>query len=131
VGARPGGATPEEAYLRVINVEVTEVVARPFTETIRLTGAVQAHKDVTHLPRRWGWSGRFSWRRGATGPGGRCHPSGRGPVLAAQVDQARAQASELARESWERRQAPLGGGQVGSELSFLEAKYSAEQAEAA
>jgi hypothetical protein len=45
-GSQAGGATPDMAYSRVINVEVTPVAVTSFTETIRLTGTVQAHRDV-------------------------------------------------------------------------------------
>jgi RND family efflux transporter MFP subunit len=51
-------------------------------------------------------------------------------ILRSQVDEAAARAT-LARETWERRRRLFEDDRVGSELAYLEARYQAEQAEAA
>jgi membrane fusion protein, multidrug efflux system len=128
--ASAGDAPGEERPVRVINVEVREVVARPFTEVIRLTGAVEANRDVTLAAEEMGVVREILADKGSYVREGDAILRIEDRSLAAQVEQARAQAS-LARESWERRRRLWEEDRVGSELAFLEAKYSAEQAEAA
>ena len=124
-----GGATPEQAYSRVINVEVTPVAAMAFTETIRLTGTVQAHRDVTISAEESGVVREILVEKGSRVRRGQPIARLDAALLQAQLDQARAM-SELARESWERRKRLYEEDQVGSELSYLEARYGAEQAAA-
>lgn len=124
-----GGATPEQAYSRVINVEVTPVAAMAFTETIRLTGTVQAHKDVTISAEESGVVREILVEKGSRVRRGQPIARLDAALLQAQQDQARAM-SELARETWERRKRLYEEDQVGSELSYLEARYGAEQAAA-
>jgi membrane fusion protein (multidrug efflux system) len=124
-----GGATPEQAYSRVINVEVTPVAAMAFTETIRLTGTVQAHRDVTISAEESGVVREILVEKGSRVRRGQPIARLDAALLQAQLDQARAM-SELARETWERRKRLYEEDQVGSELSYLEARYGAEQAAA-
>lgn len=124
-----GGATPEQAYSRVINVEVTPVAAMAFTETIRLTGTVQAHRDVTISAEESGVVREILVEKGSRVRRGQPIARLDAALLQAQQDQARAM-SELARETWERRKRLYEEDQVGSELSYLEARYGAEQAAA-
>jgi membrane fusion protein, multidrug efflux system len=128
-GAQAGGATPEMAYSRVINVEVTPVAVTSFTETIRLTGTVQAHRDVVISAEESGVVREILAEKGSLVRTGQPIARLDAALLEAQLDQARAVA-ELARESWERRKRLFEEDQVGSELSYLEAKYGAEQAAA-
>ena len=128
-GAQAENAGEDEVYTRVLNVEITTVEVSSFTEAIRITGTVQADKDVTISAEesgvireilvdkgRWVEAGQAMFRMGAE-------------LLEAQVDQARAMA-DLARETWDRRRRLYEEDQVGSELAYLEARYASEQASA-
>lgn len=128
--ANAGAAPSDDRPVRVINVEVREVAARPFTEVIRLTGAVEANRDVTLAAEEMGVVREIMADKGAFVREGDAILRVEDRALAAQVEQARAQAA-LARESWERRRRLWEEDRVGSELAFLEAKYAAEQAAAA
>ncbi len=124
------GEAGDAGPVRIINVEVAEVGSAPFTEVIRLTGAVAANRDVTLAAEEMGVVREIVADRGAFVREGDPIIRIEDRALAAQVEQARAQAA-LARETWERRRRLWEEDRVGSELAFLEARYSAEQAEAA
>ncbi len=118
------------AFSRIINVETATISLAPFSEVIRLTGTVAATRDVVVSAEE---SGRIiavyldKGRRVRTGAAiAKIADDG----LAAQVAQAMAM-SNLAEETWNRRKRLFEEDQVGSELAYLEAKYSAEQAAAA
>jgi membrane fusion protein (multidrug efflux system) len=128
-GEEVQGADGDGAYIRVLNVEVATVEPRAFTETIRLTGTVQADKDVILSAEESGVVREITVDKGNWVEEGQALFKLDDQLLAAQVDQARAMAS-LAQETWERRKRLFEVDQVGSELAYLEAKYSAEQAEA-
>lgn len=128
--ASAGGAPDDDRPVRIINVEVSEVAARPFTEVIRLTGAVEAHRDVTLAAEEMGVVREILADKGTAVREGQAILRVEDRSLAAQVEQARAQAA-LAGESFERRRRLWEDDRVGSELAFLEAKYSSEQAAAA
>jgi membrane fusion protein, multidrug efflux system len=128
-GAQAEGSTDEGAYPRVINVEVTSVETMPFTENIRLTGTVQARKDVTISAEESGVVREILVEKGSRVRMGEPIVRLDAALLQAQLEQARA-LSELARETWERRKRLYEEDQVGSELSYLEARYGAEQAAA-
>lgn len=128
--ANAGDAPADDRPVRVINVEVRPVAAGPFTEVIRLTGAVEANRDVTLAAEEMGVVREILADKGAFVREGDAILRIEDRSLAAQVEQARAQAA-LARESWERRRRLWEEDRVGSELAFLEAKYTAEQAAAA
>jgi membrane fusion protein, multidrug efflux system len=131
-GDANAGDAPAEAGapLRVINVEVRTVTAQPFTEVIRLTGVVEANRDVTVSAEEMGVVREMMVDRGARVAEGDPLVRMEDRSLSAQVEQARAQAS-LARETWDRRKRLWEEDQVGSELAYLEARYAAEQAAAA
>ncbi len=115
---------------RVLNVEVTTVELSDFTDVIRLTGTVVANRDVIVSAEESGIVTELLVRKGATVGAGRPIARIDDRLLASQTAQARAQAA-LARELWERRKRLFEEDQVGSELAYLEARYQAEQAEAA
>lgn len=127
-GTQAEGAE-EEAYIRVLNVEVTPVATTSFTEVIRITGTVQADKDVIVSAEESGVVREILVDKGNWVRDGQGIFRLDDDLLAAQVDQARAVAS-LAQETWERRKRLYEEDQVGSELAYLEAKYAAEQATA-
>ena len=128
-----GAGTPAEdgsgTFVRVINVEVMPVETSEFTELIRLTGTVMADQDVMVAAEESGiirelFVEKGDWVR-ADQPIAKIDDR----VLAAQVNQARANA-ELAEEVWQRRKTLYEVDQVGSELAYLEARYAAEQTKA-
>ncbi len=131
--AEAGGASEAgvlvEGAARVINVEISTVETRGFVERINLTGTVVAGQDVTLSAQESGVIRRVIVEKGATVTVGQPLLEIDGAVLRSQVQEATAQAS-LASETWQRRKRLYEEDQVGSELAYLEAKYSAEQASA-
>ncbi len=119
----------EAAYERVINVEVQELRTTSFTETARLSGTVQAERDVRVAAEEGGVIRELPVSQGAFVQAG--DPLARidDRTLQAQVREARAR-TDLARETWQRRQRLYEEDGVGSELAYLEARYQAEQTEA-
>jgi len=130
-GAEAEGAAQEggQEYSRILNVEVSAVSAQDFTETIQLSGTVQADRDVVVSAEETGVVREIAVEKGNYVEEGQPIFRLDDDLLAAQVDQARAVAN-LARETWERRKRLYEDDQVGSELVYLEAKYAADQAEA-
>lgn len=128
-GEEAQGADDATGYVRVLNVEVTTVGPESFTETIRLTGTVQADRDVVVSAEESGVVREITVDKGNWVAAGQAMFKLDDEILSAQVDQARAIAN-LARETWDRRKRLYEEDQVGSELAYLEAKYSAEQAAA-
>lgn len=124
-----GEANDTEGFARIINVEVRELSTSEFQENISLTGTVEAHRDVMVGAEEGGTIVQVFRDKGVRVAAGQAIAKIDDRILTAQVNQARAQAA-LARESWERRKRLYEQDQVGSELAYLEAKYTAEQAEA-
>jgi len=118
-----------EGSARVINVEISTVETRRFVERINLTGTVVAGQDVTLSAEESGVIRRVIVEKGATVTVGQPLLEIDGAVLRSQVEEATAQAS-LASEIWQRRKRLYEEDQVGSELAYLEAKYTADQASA-
>ncbi len=128
-GGEVQGADDETGYVRVLNVEVTTVGPETFIETIRLTGVVLADKDVVVSAEESGVVREIIVDKGNWVEAGQAMFKLDDQLLSAQVDQARAMSS-LAQETWERRRRLFEEDQVGAELAYLEAKYSADQAAA-
>ncbi len=114
---------------RIINVEIDAVQPTEFTEVIRLTGTVQANRDVMVSAEESGVLQEILVEKGSWVSAGEAIFRLNDDLLRAQVDQARAVA-DMARETWERRKRLYEEDGVGSELVYLEAKYGAEQAAA-
>ncbi len=127
-GSSEAGVLVEGAS-RVINVEISTVETREFVERISLTGTVVAGQDVTLSAQEAGVIRRVVIEKGATVRVGQPLLEVDDAVLRSQVEEATAQAS-LANETWERRKRLYEEDQVGSELAYLEAKYTAEEASA-
>lgn len=132
----PGEGAPEadaaeqpSSFVRIINVEVRTLEASPFREQIRLTGAVQANRDVMLSAEESGRITRLVVDKGSEVSTGQVLLRIDGTVLRSQVDEARAQ-SQLAAETWQRRKRLWEDDQVGSELAYLEARFAAEQSAA-
>lgn len=115
-----------EAFVRVINVEVSEITTESFVDQIRLTGTVWANQDVQVAAEESGVIRAILKEKGAHVRAGEPLLRIDDAVLAAQVAQARAQA-ELASQAWERRKRLWEEDAVGSEIAYLEAKFGAEQ----
>ena len=128
-GAQAEDADEETGYTRILNVEVTRIEQGPFTETIRLSGTVQADKDVVISAEESGVIREILVDKGSWVAVDQALFRMDAYLLEAQVGQARA-VSSLARETWNRRRRLFEEDQVGSELAYLEAKYGAEQAAA-
>lgn len=127
-GEQEGGAQPQ--LTRVINVETAVLARAPFTEVVRITGTVQANRDVMVSAEESGLIREVLVERGAAVRSGQALARVDDALLRNQVDEARARA-DLARETWERRRRLFEDDGVGNELAYLEARYGAEQAEAA
>ncbi|NNF28010.1 MAG: efflux RND transporter periplasmic adaptor subunit [Gemmatimonadetes bacterium] len=128
--AQADSPTEEQAqeFVRVINVEVSPVAAREFTQTVPLTGVAEAMQDVLISAEEAGVVRRVVRDKGTRVRAGQSLLRLDDQILAAQVQTATAQA-QLAREVWERRRALYEEDGIGSEVSYLEAKYGADQAE--
>ena len=114
---------------RVINVETAVVETRDFVEVIRLTGIVMADQDVTISAEESGVIRDIFVEKGSAVKEGQRLFRIDDDILKSHVEEATAQAA-LTNETWERRRRLYEEDQVGSELSYLEAKYSAEQSAA-
>ncbi len=123
------GASDDEAFVRIINVETRVVEPRDFTEQVRLTGTVRANRDVVVSAEESGTVVELLVEKGRAVAAGDPLVRIDDRILRAQVDEARAQAA-LAQETWERRRRLWEEDRVGSELAYLEARYGAEQARA-
>lgn len=125
-----GAPEPEtEGFVRIVNVEVERLEPQPFLEQIRLTGAIQANRDVTLSAEESGRIVEIVVDKGREVRTGDVILRIDDTVLRSQVAEARAQAS-LASETWERRRRLWEDDQVGSELAYLEARFTAEQSAA-
>lgn len=123
-GADP--ATDQEHFSRVINVEVMTVTPEPFVEEIQVTGTARANRDVMVAAEESGTIRKVFVDKGSHVAAGQPLMKIDDRILAAQVEQARAQA-ELARQTWERRKRLWENDRVGSEIVYLQAKFAAEQ----
>lgn len=132
-GTGAAGATVEApdsaAGARTVNVEVMPVAAGAFTETIRLTGTVEAHRDVTLSAEETGTVQALLVGRGERVRQGQPILRIDDSVLRAQVEQARAR-EELARETWERNRQLFEEEKAISELRYVEARASWREARA-
>lgn len=128
-GDAEAGGEGEGQYERVINVEVLPVEPTSFTLTTRITGTVEANRDVIVSAEEGGVIRELPVERGAVVRQGEALARIDDRMLQAQVREAEARAA-LARETWERRRRLFEQDGVGSELTYLEARYQAEQAEA-
>ena len=115
---------------RVLNVVVAALEPRDFSEVIRLSGTVAANRDVVVSAEESGIVTAVLVEKGSRVSQGQPIARIDDRLLSSQVAQATAQAA-LAGEIWTRRQRLFEDDGVGSELAYLEAKYQAQQADAA
>ena len=121
-----GASAPAQ---RVVNVEVLETATEPFDITLVVTGEVRPDRDVTVSSEETGVIRELLVERGTRVAEGQPLARIDDRVLRAQVDQARAEAA-IARETWERQRRLWEEEQIGTELAYLQARYTAERADA-
>jgi membrane fusion protein, multidrug efflux system len=119
----------EEVTGRIMSVEVETVRSAPFTDFVRIVGAVTANRDVTVSAEESGIVRQLFVDKGAVVRAGQ--PVGKvdDSVLRAQLDRAEAQA-RLAEETWDRQRRLWEEEKIGSEIAYLNAKYNAQTARA-
>jgi membrane fusion protein (multidrug efflux system) len=127
-GARDASGSAD--FARIVNVEVSEIATETFVEEIRLTSVAMANQDVMLEAEESGVIRSLFVDRGDVVATGDAIATIDDRILQSQVDQARAVA-ELAAQTWDRRKRLWEEEQVGSEIAYLEAKFAAEQTEAA
>ena len=129
IGCNPSSQTSEaeanDAFIKVVNVEVVLVELSDFTAYIRLTGEVEAMNDVVVSAEESGVVEQIFVEKGEDVRKGSPIAKIRDRVLRAQVEEAEA-AAELAQERHERQRQLWEEEQIGSEITYLEAKYQAE-----
>ena len=129
IGCNPSSQASEaeanDAFVKVVNVEVAPVELTDFTAYIRLTGEVEAMNDVVVSAEESGVVEQIFVDKGEYVSKGSPIAKIRDLVLRAQVEEAAA-AAELARERYERQRQLWEEEQIGSEIAYLEAKYQAE-----
>lgn len=128
-GADDGTTDSREAFTRIINVEVAPVERTRFEERIRVTGTVEAYRDVTVAAEESGTITEILVDKGQRVAAGDSILRIDDRLLRSQVVEARARTA-LAEETWQRRKRLWEEDRVGSELAYLEARYGAEQAAA-
>ncbi|MGD2069169.1 MAG: efflux RND transporter periplasmic adaptor subunit [Gemmatimonadota bacterium] len=124
-----GPLVGDEGFARVVNVETEALAPRRFVEVIRLTGTVEANRDVTVSAEESGVVRELFVEKGSSVRPEQPIAKIDDRILRSQVDQAEAQAA-LAEETWQRRKRLYEEDGIGSELAYLEARYGAEQAKA-
>src|SRR5690606_10167458 len=133
-GAQAGEAsTPAQPGAEVgrrITVEVEALAPTPFTDYVRLTGTVEADRDVTVAAEESGVIRELYIEKGARVAAGQAIVKIDDRVLAAQAEQAAAEAA-LAKETWERQRRLWEEERIGTEIAYLRARYAAETAAAA
>ena len=125
--AQADGIEGEEgagAFVRVINVEVTEVQPQDFVEEIRLTAVALANQDVQISAEESGVIREILVDKGARVTEGQALFRIDAVVLSAQVAQVRA-AAELAEETYARRRSLWEEDGMGSEIVYLESRAAA------
>jgi len=125
--ARPDGAA---GGARIVVVQVRELTAEPFAEYVTVTAEVQAERDVTVAAEEGGVIRAVLAEKGTRMAAGQPIARIDDRVLRAQFEQAQAEAS-LAAETWQRQQRLWEQDRIGTELSYLQAKYAAERTAAA
>ena len=125
----PGAAAEATGYTRVVNVEVEPVQPRSFTRSISLPGVAMAMREVEVSAEEAGVVRRIVRDKGQPIARGQAIVRLDDAILRAQVQGAAAQAL-YDEEVWERRKKLYEEDSIGSELSYHEAQYTAEQSRA-
>lgn len=128
-GASEDSAEAAEAYVKVVNVEATRVESGGFTAFVRITGEAEAEHDITVSAEEGGRLVRFFTEKGDRVGRGAPIAKIADEILRAQVAEARASA-ELDRERYLRQKQVWEEERIGSEITYLQTKAQAEQANA-
>jgi RND family efflux transporter MFP subunit len=130
-GGTAAGQTDSEAAAseRRIVVETVIVEPEPYVEYMSVTGSVEADRDVTVASEESGVIREVYVDKGTAVRAGQPIARIDDSVIRAQYDQAVAEA-ELARETWERQRKLWEQDRIGSEMTYLRARYGAETAAA-
>ncbi len=114
---------------RVINVEVETLAPRPFTDMIRLTGTVNADREVTVAAEEGGTVAAILADKGDGVRRGQALVRLDDELLRAQRGEAQAQAA-LAADRWARKKQLYEEEDIGTEGEYVEARLAAEQTRA-
>ncbi len=125
----PAAGSGTEGYTRVVNVEVERMEPRSFTRSINLPGVAMAMRDVVVSAEEAGVVRRIVRDKGQAIRRRQAIVRLDDAILRAQVQSAAAQA-EYDEEVWQSRKKLYEVDSIGSELSYLEAQYTAEQSRA-
>ncbi|MGH7482551.1 MAG: efflux RND transporter periplasmic adaptor subunit [Longimicrobiales bacterium] len=131
--ADSGAVTPlaaaESGAVRTVNVVIDTVRPEAFSDVIRVTGAAAALRDVTVAAEESGVIREVFVEKGARVAAGQPIAKIDDRLIRAQFDEAMANAA-LAQETYERQKRLWEEEQIGSEMTYLQAKYRAETAAA-
>jgi RND family efflux transporter MFP subunit len=114
-----------EPVVKVVNVEIAVVEPTTFTDYIRLTGEVEAYRDITLSAEETGAVESFLVEKGERVDQGQVIARLESDILTALVVEARAAAS-LAAEQYERQRRLWEDEGIGSEIAYLQARYQSE-----
>jgi membrane fusion protein (multidrug efflux system) len=124
-GTADGGA----GYVKVVNVVTSSIEPSDFTSWVRITAEARADDDVTVSAQESGVIVRFFAEKGERLARGAPIAKIDDAVLRAQVEEARA-AADLAHERFLRQEQLWEVEKIGSEITYLQTKYDADQARA-
>jgi len=124
-----GGEGAGERPVRMVNVEIEEAAAVPFTDVVGIIGVVAPNRNVTVAAEEGGVIRTLYVEKGESVAAGQPIAKIDDALLQAQLRQAIADA-ELARETFERQRRLWEEEKIGTELAYLQAKYAAERAAA-
>ena len=113
------------ATMRVVNVEVVKVGPEVFVDAVSVTGTVEADRDIVVASEEGGVIREVAVAKGRRVAAGQPIAMIDDRLLRAQYDQMQAEA-RLAEETWQRQRRLWEEDSIGSELSYLQAKYRAE-----
>ncbi len=125
-GEAPADPDAEVAFTRTINVEVTTVQPETFSSELVLPGVARAITDVTVSAEENGVIRVVELPIGAPVQVGTPILRIDDRVLSAEVAEAKARA-DIAEETWQRRKRLWEEDQVGTEIAYLEARFTAQQ----
>ena len=118
-------ANESEPVVKVVNVEIVVVEPTTFSDYIRVTGEVEAYRDVTLSAQETGAIERFLVEKGAHVAKGAVIARLDNDILTALVDEARA-AAALAAEQYERQRRLWEDEGIGSEIAYLQARFQGQ-----
>jgi RND family efflux transporter MFP subunit len=118
-------ANESEPVVKIVNVEIVVVEPTTFSDYIRVTGEVEAYRDITLSAEETGVIESFLVEKGARVAQGAVIARLDSDILAALVAEARA-AAALAAEQYERQRRLWEDEGIGSEIAYLQARFQGE-----